>query len=473
MAAVAASKADKSVIVVEPSRWLGGIVGGGIRVLRDCKYPDDIGGLTKTMMEKDRQIGGAAHDQQNAFRELFKTLVEEHGIEVIYEHRLGPVEKSDTRITALRLDYAPPHEDGCPAAEATRTDSATVSAKVFIDASYEGDLMAAAGVSYTVGRESSTRYVESLAGVRNLRIFDVDPYVTPGDPTSGLLPMISPDPMGHAGAASRHIIAYNFRLQWKPSGEGSPVGEPENFNEADYELVRRALAAEPSAVSWPHKNYDRVGLISGGIPGRQADYPEADWPARAKLWREWIDHVKIMHKLTGSDQTLNRGEYPDSGDFPHQLYVRMARRMVGPYIMTQHDLEHLTDINDSIGLGYYKVDIYPCRLVATPDGKVASEGETFEMISPGPYRIAYRSITPKAAECTNLLVPVCISASHVALSSIRMEPTYMILGESAGIAAARAVDEEQPVQKINLSAYQKALEAAGQVLQWDGEGYDR
>ena len=470
MAAVAVAKTGKSVVVVEPSRWLGGIVGGGIRVMRDCEYPEDVGGLTRMMIDADREIGGAAHDRQPAFRECFARLAKQHGIRVIYEHRLGTVDKSGGRITALHLDYAPPADDGCPAPKPATAGAATVRAKVFIDAGYEGDLTARAKVSYVVGRESKARYGESLAGVRNLRTFNVSPYVKPDDPTSGLLPMIDPGPVGEMGSASRHIIAYNFRLQWATGG--APVGKPTRYDQPKYELVRRGLEAGRGVVGWPSNNYDRRSMISGGIPGRQSDYPDADWPERAKIWREWTDHVKIMYELTGSTKTLKRGEYPESNGFPNQLYIRMARRMVGPYVVTQHDLMYQTTVDDPVGLAYYKVDVYPCRLVATPDGKVAAEGETFVMVSPGPYPISYRALTPKTDECGNLLVPVCISASHVALSSIRMEPTYMILGESAGIAAVRAIDEDESVQEIDMAAYRKALLAAGQILQWNGTGYN-
>ena len=469
MAAVAAAKGGKSVVVVEPSRWLGGMVGGGLRAMIDCKYPQDIGGLTRMMMEADRTIGGGTHDRQPAFRECFKRLAAEYGIRVIYEHRLGAVVKDSHRITALQLDYAPPEPDGCPAPKATTSRAATVRATVYIDASYEGDLLARAKVSYVVARESKAKYGESLAGQRNLRVFNISPYVTPGDPTSGLLPMVDPEPF-EQGAASRHIIAFNFRLQWVAGG--SPLGKPSRYDEASYALVRRALQTSRKAVGWPSGNYARTSLISSGIPGLQSDYPDADWPERAKIWRAWADHARIMHQLTGGTKTLKKGEYPESDDFPNQLYIRMARRMVGRYVMTQHDLMAQTTIDDSIGLAYYKVDIYPCRLVATPDGKVATEGETFLMVCPGPYPIAYRSLTPTKAECGNLLSPVCISASHVALSSIRMEPTYMIMGESAGIAAVRAIEEDVCVQDIDAAAYRKALLAAGQVLAWDGRGYN-
>ena len=472
MAGVAAARAGRSVVIAEPSRWLGGMVGGGLRVSIDCKYPRDIGGLTKMMLEEDDRIGGESpHERQQAFRDLFRRLADTHGLQVLYEHRLGSVETAGGRLVSITLDYAPPGIDGCPAAEATGPAAARIRARVFIDASYEGDLMAGAGVPWCVGRESAAAYNESLAGVRNLRSFDLDPYVRPGDPSSGLLPMIDPEPVGPAGSASRHPMAYNFRLQFVGPGEGRPVPAPSEEYAARYALVRRALETNRAFVGWPNGNYNRQSVISGGIPGRQSGYAEADWRERSAIWREWSEHVRIMHALTGSTQTLKPGEYPDSEDFPPQLYIRLARRMLGAYVMTQHDLAYETRIDDPVGLGFYFVDIYPCRLVVV-DGKVATEGETNELVSPGPYPIAYRSLTPKREDCRNLLVPVCLSASHVALSSMRMEPTYMILGESAGIAAVRAIEEDAAVQDIDLPRYLAALKEAGQVLHWDGTSYD-
>lgn len=472
MAAIAAARAGRSVIVVEPSRWLGGMVGGGLRVAIDCKYPRDIGGLTKMLLEKDAAIGGESpHERQASFRAVFEELASKHQLQVIREHRLQSVEKVGAHIRSIVLDYAPPAPDGCPLGAPTRAGNARLAARVFIDASYEGDLMAAAGVSYATGRESRDQYGESLAGVRNLRVFDIDPYVAPGDPASGLLPMIDPDPVGEMGSASPHTMAYNFRLQFVPAGQGAPLGAPSHYDPAQYELVRRALAVNPAYIGWPNGNYNRQTVISTGIPGLQSAYPDASWPERAAIWRAWIDHAKIMHKLTGATDALKPGEYPDSGDFPPQLYIRLGRRMLGEYVMTQHDLAHQTAIPDPAGLGFYFVDIYPCRLVAV-DGKVAAEGETNELISPGPYPIAYRSLIPKREQCGNLLVSVCVSASHVALSSMRMEPTYMIMGESAGIAADRALEEGVDVQDIKPDGYQRSLAAAGQVVRWDGQSYE-
>jgi hypothetical protein len=472
MAGIATARAGKSVVVVEPSRWLGGMVGGGLRVAIDCKYPRDIGGLTKMMLEHDAAIGGEGpHEKQWAFRELFKRLASEHGIIVLYEHRLGAVDHANGVIRALRLDYAPPEKDGCPIAEPMTIGAAEVRAKVFIDATYEGDLMAGVGVAFAVGRESRDTYNESLAGVRNPRVFDLDPYIIPGEPSSGILPMIDPEPMGPLGAASPHTMAYNFRLQFVPAGEGRALGAPADPVAARYALVRRALEIDRKLIGWPNGNYNRGAVISSGIPGRQSDYPNANWRERAAIWREWIEHVKIMHAITGSDAALKPGEYPDSDDFPSQLYIRLARRMLGEYVMTQHDLAHETTIPDSIGLGFYFVDIYPCRLIVA-NGKVATEGETNELVSPGPYPIAYRALTPKRAQCRNLLVSVCVSASHVALASMRMEPTYMIMGEAAGIAAARAIDENAAVQDIDWPHYEAALTEAGQILRWDGQSYE-
>jgi hypothetical protein len=488
MAAIAAAKSNKSVLVVEPSRWLGGFIGGGSRVLRDCAYADDIGGLCRMMMQKDIELDGGPpldtyadarslrmgfgpHDGQTLFRKLFVDLAEENGIQVIYEHRLGEIVSEGNHIQEILLDYAPPQEDGCPTPISTQQNVIKIIAKVFIDASYEGDLMAEADISYVVGRESRDKFGESLAGQRNLQVFNISPYVKADDPSSGLLPMIDPEPYVE-GAASRHIIAYNFRLQWVPKGEGELPGEPSRYHPEEYALVHRALEVDPELILWPEHNYARHHLISTGIPGRQSDYPDADWSERADIWREWKDHVKIMHKLTSSNEEFNPGEYPETNDFPHYFYTRMARRMLGEYIMTQHDLMLQTDIDNPIGLGYYMADIYPCRLIATPDGKVASEGELAVMVSPGPYQIPYESIVPRNKECNNLLVPVCISASHVALSSIRMEPTYMIMGEAAGIAAVRSLEEDADVQNIDQEAFRKALLKAGMVLKWDGTGYE-
>ncbi len=473
LSAISVAKSGRQVLVIEPSRWLGGMTGGGIRPRRDCVYPSDIGGLTKMILLEDDKLG-IKHDHhgQAQIRAVWLRLMKEHNIEVIYEHRLKALQKEGLRIIGIDLEKAPPEKDGCPVAQALPGENMHIAAKVFIDASYEGDLMPKAGLHYTIGRESAKQYNESLGGIRPIEAkhtMKVDPYVKPGDPSSGLLPMICPEPLGQIGDASRHIIAYNFRL----NGEDEPIGPPEHSQSENYELVRRILAGK-GTIGWPSDNFNRHTVISGGLLGRQADYPDADWPARARIWRDFIEHIQQLSVITGKPARLNREDYPETGGFPHQLYVRMGRRMIGPYVMTQADVECKTPVDDSIGLAYYWVDIYPCRLVALPDGQhVATEGEMFEKIAPHPYRISYRSITPKADECANLLVPVCMSASHVAMASIRMEPTYMIMGESAGIAAVQALEQNVAVQAIDPQRYRAALIAAGQILEWKGEWNSR
>jgi hypothetical protein len=212
-------------------------------------------------------------------------------------------------------------------------------------------------------------------------------------------------------------------------------------------------------------------MVSSGPPGRQADYPDGDWGERSAVWRDWIDHVKTMNILRGiKAPVLREGWYPDNGDFPDQLYIRIGRRMTGEYVMTQHDLMHQTAIQDSIGLAYYAVDIYPPRLIAH-EGKVASEGEVFMRVSPGPYQIPYRAITPKKDQCDNLLVSVCMSASHIAMSSIRMESSYVVMGEAAGIAASHAVKSGKNIHEVDVEAIRGDMSKAGVVTEWDGTGY--
>ncbi len=472
LAAVGAAERGCSVALIEPSRWLGGMIGGGIRIATDCEHPVDVGGWTRRLLLHERtfqvwnQDGG-----QLDLRRMWGEIVGQFGIPVFFEHRLQSLEKVGSRIASVTLEYAPPGPDGTPASEAERCDALSIEATVFIDASYEGDLLAMAGVRYTVGRESRAEYGESLAGVRHVQpFFGVDPYRCKGDSASGLLPLIPTDPLGEEGAASRFMIPFNFRHRrdMQRAGEGAPAPLPSGYADDHLELVRRV--SEAGHLGSCRGNFNRRSLLDGSVPGLQADYPEADWKRRAAIWRAFIQNDLLVAQQSGVKLGLS-DMYPDTKGWPHQLYIRMARRMRGRYVMTQADLALQTEIPDSIGLGYYNVDIYPCRMVVLEDGRLATEGETWELLSPGPYPISYRSLTPNEEECSNLLVSVCISASHVACASIRMEPTFMIMGESAGIAAALAIEKGTSVQKAGEEELTNALHKAGQVLRWSGEGY--
>jgi len=470
-ASLAAKRRGRSVIVIEPFRHLGGIAGGGIRIVRDCMYYDDIGGIARELHDADRALGGGAHGSQWKVRLMLRKKCEDAGIKFFTEHRLDgsdDVVKNGTTIEKIYLNYAPVMEEGVPAPKPKRRRAFAVRAKMFIDASYEGDLMGFAGADYTTGREARSKYNESLGGQRGLRYFDVDPYVVPGNPESGVLPMITTEPY-EPGGASKYMIAYNFRLQWVRNGTPiKPLGRA--VDRKRYELVIRGLKKK-GCVHWPHANYSRARMVSSGPPARQLNYPDGDWPTRSAIWRDWIDHVKTMNVLVGVENPqLKSGEYPDNNDFPDQLYTRMGRRLVGEYVMTQQDLMHQTEINDSIGLAYYAVDIYPPRLIAH-NGKVASEGEVFVRVSPGPYRIPYRALIPKRNKVDNLIVSVCMSASHVAMSSIRMESAYVVVGEAAGIAAAHAVESGKNAHEVDVEAVGADMKEAGVVTEWNGTGY--
>lgn len=475
-AALAARQRGQSVIMIEPFRHVGGIAGGGIRIKQDCLYYDDIGGIAKELHDADMALGGSSHMNQWKIRLMLKKKCDDAGIKYFTEHRLDSpddVVKNGTTIEKIYLNYAPVMDEGVPAAKPEKKKVFAVKAKVFIDASYEGDLMAFAKCDAITGREARSRYNESLGGQRGLKYFDVDPYVIPGDPKSGVLPMITTEPY-KPGEASKYMIAYNFRLQWVGSS-GTPI-KPlgREVDKKKYALAIRALkkhGKNKRYVYWPHNNYARASMISSGPPSRQLEYPDGGWPTRSKIWREWIDHVKTMSILVGlKNPQLRAGEYPDNNDFPDQLYTRMGRRMIGEYVMTQQDLMHQTVIKDSIGLAYYAVDIYPPRLIAH-DGKVASEGEVFIRVSPGPYQIPYRALTPQKDKCDNLLVSVCMSASHVAMASIRMESSYVVMGEAAGIAAAHAVKSGKNVHDVDVAAIQADMKKAGVVIEWSGKGY--
>ncbi len=480
VAALAAARRGQQVVIIEPFRHLGGMHGGGIRIQQDCLYRDHIGGIAKELHDADYALPGGGSANQWAARLMIRQKVEDAGIRFITEHRLdsrADVVMDGAVIRMIHLNHAPVMEEGVPAPQAAKRKAFSVKARVFIDASYEGDLMAFAGCDYTVGREAKAAYDESLAGQGHLRHFDVDPYIVPGDPASGVLPMISTEPY-EPGAASRYILTYNFRLKGMRDGrdDGAP-GTPikalgREINHKQYELVKRGLeSGKKGTIGWFHWNYDRKTMVSTGPPGHQADYPDGDWATRSAIWRDWIDHVKTMNQLCGiQDAVLPKGEYPDNDDFPDQLYIRMSRRLLGEYTVTQHDLMHQTVVDDSIGLAYYAVDIYPPRLIAH-DGKVASEGEVFVRVSPGPYPLSYRALIPKKVRCENLIVPVCLSASHVAMASIRMESSYVVLGEAAGVAASHAVTSGKAFQELDAAALRADLQQAGVITDWDGIGY--
>jgi len=490
MAAVAAKREGCSVIIVEASRWLGGMTGGGISQL-DWGRKEAVGGTAYEILKGE--------PGNEVYRRVFKKLVANHDIKVIYDHRLGKVKKDGPSVGSISLDYAPVDETGCPIAEPVNADAGTVRAKIFVDCTYEGDLMAKSKVSYTFGRESREEYGESLAGVRpSLWVYDIEPYCEPGNPASGLIPFIQGCKIGALGSADKLTMGYCFRYKL---GDGFAIPEPKNYDPAEFEIFRRgfkkgldlsrARMMKTLGRIWEGEGYLFASSGSGNlnrslltttIYGCNAEYPDGDWAARAKIWKFHQEYFcKLIHFLKTDSSVpaelkkqaetagFMRGVFDETGGWPSQLYVREARRMISSYVVMQRDIEGKTDPEHSIGLASYGVDDWPYATVVE-DGKVALQGGEFSILYldegkyNGIYKIPYEAIVPFKKECDNLLVPVCCSASHIAMTSIRMEPVWMILGESAGVAAAMAVKNQTSVQDVAYDELRAKLMELGQKL---------
>lgn len=503
VAAITAKQEGCTVLVVEPSRWVGGILGAGIKPMQDCPDPRAVGGLTSKVIFAMRK-------QPDLLRQDFAAWVEREQIPVLFEHRVQSVEKNGTAIVKLVLELAPPDKEGIPAPTAAKKDAATVEAKVFIDASYEADVMAQAGVKYGVGRESAEEYGEKLAGVGPPTNWTpIDPYVIPGDPRSGLLPLVDKDHEKPRGAGDDYTQAYNYRFYvTREVDKRAPIEKPANYNAKDFELVGRYVehlvrlhqADEAKLLKslreifpgWRNSgdhNYKRESLVTISPLGVSRFYQDGDYATRSRIWRQHRDYLAGLHHFLCTDPRvpqafreetaelwLDKSMHADTNGWPNQLYVRISRRMKGPYFLTLADVWNQTQVEDGVGLALYGVDTYPVRRYAVPSETgqmgVATEGNMFVGGSRGtghPYPIPYRAITPKPEECTNLLVPVCFSATYIAYASARMEPVFCVLGESAGVAAAHAIRAKVDVQKIDAAALRSRLLERGQVLEWTGK----
>ena len=501
VAAVAARQEGCTVLLIEPSRWLGGILGAGLKPTQDCPEPRAVGGLTKSVIF-------TFQENPAAIREALAAWLKREGIPVCYEHRVARVEKDGTAITRLHLEFAPPDARGVPATAARPGAGRVIAAKVFIDASYEGDVMAGAGVRYMIGREPRDRFNEKPAGVNPPTNWTpLDPFVRPGEPDSGLLPLVEADHGKPSGAGDDYTQAYNFRFYvTEDPAKRAPFTRPENYSPAQFELVGRFVAqivkessGDPKLLQarltgifpgWKNRgeyNYERKSLVTIAPLGRSRHYQDGDWATRAQIWREHIDYLSGLHEFMSTDarvpetfrrQTaalgLDRTMHPYTEGWPNQLYVRITRRMAGAYVLTHADVLNQTQISDGVGLALYGVDTYPARRFAVRQRQsgqwgVATEGNMFLGGARGtnhPYPMPYRAIVPKVAECSNLIVPVCFSASYIAYASARMEPVFCVLGESAGVAAVQALRDSIAVQQIDITRLQHRLRARGQILEW-------
>lgn len=520
-AAVQAARMGKSVVLAEPGRHLGGMTSGGLSAV-DIGDPRSVGGIAREYFTKlaatvgvtlawDKEFksagggpatGGVYAIEPHKAEQVFNEMAIEAGVKVHFGARLAAVKKEGSRITEIVME-----------------NGDVFRAKVFIDTTYEGDLMAKAGVSHTLMREGRGQYGEKYAGIiyedkyqprtNHLkpgphgrvpggqgvwdRDFPLDPYVMKGDPKSGLLPLIQEGEPGTPGDPAPGMQAYCYRLCLTTNPANMiPITPPSDYNPKRYEVVARFIEAclaigDDMDLRWfskhdplPNDKWDfNTATFGGNLPGASHAWPEASYTQREKIAKKHEDyHRGLLHFLATDPRVpekvrqdmrrfgLPKDEFTDNGGWPHQIYVREARRMVSNLVMTENHTFGRQPVAKSIALGSYGTDVHEIRRIVK-DGVVVREGK----IATGrdgapPYAVGYDAIVPKREECDNLLVTFALSASHVAFASIRMEPVFMCSSQSAATAAVIAMDDSVPVQNVDYAKLRAQLVKDVQVLDW-------
>ncbi len=509
-AAVQAAEMGHPVIIVSPDKHLGGMSSSGLG-FTDTGNKEVIGGLARRFYQLiyqhyadssawvwqkkeeygNRGQGNPAIDGEKRTMWIF----EPHAAESSFE------KMADNPLIKIYRDEWLDREKGVEMKNRDIISITTLSGKrfkgkVFIDATYEGDLMASAGVSYTIGREANSIYGETWNGVQK-GVFhhghyfksNISPYRVPGDPSSGLLPRISADDPGENGSGDKKIQAYCFRLCLTQHPENRvPITAPEGYDSTQYELLVRVAESqwkEFFAKYDPIPNWktdvNNHGPFSYDNIGMNWDYPEASYERRKEIIDEHIRYQKGLLYFTATckrlpewvRETMNKwgyakDEFTDNNYWPYNIYVREARRMIGEYVNTEHDVLSRREVPNPIGMGSYTMDSHNVQRYVTPEGYVQNEGD-IEVKVPKPYSIALGSILPKREECRNLLVPVCVSASHIAFGSVRMEPVFMILGQSAATLASLAIEKKKTIYDIPYDELKTQLLKDGQILEYKTE----
>ncbi|MCB0631574.1 MAG: FAD-dependent oxidoreductase [Lewinella sp.] len=504
--AVQIAKMGHSVILVSPDKHLGGLTAGGLG-WTDTGNKSVIGGLSREFYHRVYQYyqqpetwhwqkhedygntgqGTPAMDGENRTMWIF----EPHIAEQVFDDYIRDYEIPVYREELLDREHGVEMSDGSITAITTLSGQ-TYKGKIFVDATYEGDLMAAAGVNYHVGREANSVYGENWNGIQvgvlhhghHFADRKISPYVVPGDPASGVLPRISTTDPGQKGKGDNKVQAYCFRTCLTKVPENRLQFErPADYDSTQYELLLRIY---DSGWRETFNKFDPIpnlktdvnnhGPFSFDNIGMNYDYPEASYERRREIIKEHESYQKGLLYFIANDPRvpeevrtemkewgLSKDEFPDNGHWPHQIYVREARRMIGEYVMTENEIQGQTPVNESIGMGSYTMDSHNIQRYITPEGYVQNEGD-IGVHPKEPYRIAMGTIIPKQAECSNLLVPVAVSSSHIAFGSIRMEPVFMILGQSAGTLAGMALDKGVDVHDLEYPEVRERLLADGQVL---------
>jgi hypothetical protein len=519
IAALQVARMGRRVMIAEPGRHLGGMTSGGLSAV-DIGDPRSVGGLAREYFTRlagsygknlawDRPFeskgggpatGGAYAIEPHVAERLFGEMLREARVPVHLGARLGAVKKDGARLVEFGTE-----------------DGRIFQARMFIDATYEGDLMAKAGVAYTLTREGNAMYGETYNGIHYSPLYEprrdhekpgphgrvpggqgvwdrdlpLDPYVVKGDPSSGLLPLVQSGDPGTPGAPASGVQAYCFRLCLTTAADRLPIRPPPGYDPLRYELVARFIEAcqaigDDMDLRWfskhdplPNDKWDfNTATFGGNLPGASWEWPEASYTRRDEILREHEHyHRGLLHFLATDPRVparvrdemrrfgLPRDEFTDRGGWPHQLYVREARRMISDLVLTEHHTFGRAIAPHAIGLGSYGTDTHEIRRIVR-HGVVAREGKTATGRGGfGPYAIGYGAIIPKAAECGNLFVTFAMSASHTAFSSLRMEPVFMIVSQSAATAACLALDDDAPVQRVDWARLRARLLADGQILE--------
>lgn len=502
--AVQAARKELKVILVSPTNHLGAMQSEGLTWV-DFGYKEGIGGIAREFYRRmkahydsdvnwyysKRKEFPFIHPRDDSMWQLephvaeneFSKMIEESGIEVFHgEHldREGGVVKKGSRIVSI-----------------TTLNGITFSSPIFIDATFEGDLMAAAGVSYTVGRESNEEYGETINGIQignaHAHQFehDISAYIKPGDPSSGLLPNVHGEEPGFHGEADHRIQAYNFRIcMTKVSDNRVPFPKPPNYDPLNYEILARYLDAGYRNL---YRKFDPVpngktdtnnfGAFSTDYIGANYDYPEASYERRKVIYQEHLEYTQGLLWFMANDERvpedvrqrmsqwgLCKDEYKDNNHWPRQLYIREARRMVSDFVVTERHIRRIFPSKRAICVGTHNMDSHHTQRYVDENGYVRNEGDV--QVNPGgPYPIDYGAIVPKKQEASNLLVVAAVSASHIAYGSIRMEPVFMSLGQAAALASYLCLKNNTDVQDVNYPSLKAELERVDQITQmpnnWD------
>ncbi|MBS4220217.1 FAD-dependent oxidoreductase [Bacillus sp. FJAT-49711] len=477
-AAIQAKQMGLRVVIAEFSQHIGGMTTSGLGAT-DFGAKEAVGGLSREFYKRIGQYYGKEEQwtfEPKVAKLVFTKWLEEHEIPVYFQQHLNKVEMENKKIKRIIME-----------------NGNSFIGNIFIDATYEGDLMAKAGISYFVGRESNEAYNETYNGVQfgfphHKFEVPIDPYVIEGKIESGLLPGVTEPELNEIesqGQGDKRIQAYNFRICLTQNPENRmPFPKPPCYDPNLYTLLLRYI----NAGVWDAMNLhtllpngktdlNNYGGVSTDYIGMNYEWPEGSYETRERIFQEHFNYnLGMLYFLANDLQIpssirnevskwgLPRDEFIHTGHWPPQLYIRESRRMISDYVMTDRNCLGQTVIDDSIGLASYQMDSHHCRRVVI-DGKCMNEGDVEIPISP--YPISYRSVRPREEECTNLLIPVCLSASHIAFGSIRMEPVFMVLGQSVGIAASLAYQDNTAVQNIEYEKLKKALLKVSQVLEWD------